>query len=304
MTTSVTRLGVAINEAELDSYLKRLSDDLTNKITALVGARPVSELTTSTEPDVPTVQGLRLNLSLVGSVGIQWNVINRIDLSHYSIDVSLASNFPADSSLTSTFQVSGTNSFNFTEAVQDSTYFFRVQAVLFDGTEGVFSSTLNSKTGKATPLHLEVGAATNPLGEELIFTTPVVLQKGGDGDLNGVGPVQFGSAIIETLENTVVLPFVVAHFTIDIDFVAGTNFLRLRLLRDGEEIDFTITDLIIDLIEPARSAVTGFATPHLSGLGGLQEYTLEYALDASGAGGNDIIITLDRQIIELVELRR
>lgn len=222
------RTGVISDLTELDITLSKMERELATLSlanVAAVGEAPGSnQLASRVQLDrPPAVTGLRLVRNVPGSVTVKWDPLLGVGLETYQVQVSSSLGFPR--SETSSFFVGGGRTrFEHTDGPLDEDLFFRVRARTA-GRWGPYSSTVNGRTGEATPNHLLFGATGNLSRLVQVEFIPDVL-----GATNS--RVEYGFVELETVGGVVLI---MANMTIEY-VLPDTTVWYVRLKEDGETI--------------------------------------------------------------------
>lgn len=179
---SAKRLGLEVDELELELRLRRIELSLDKKIDANQDATQTGR----GKGDVPQVTGLRVIGSTPGGATIGWNAVSISDLRRYELAFSTALSFAED--LQEYNEASTQYVFNTasdTGGGGGATWFARVRAVNSSGQKGVWSVTLNLTTGQAQTADLADGSVTSTTistaAEDAITAAQVVYSNTASG---------------------------------------------------------------------------------------------------------------------------
>lgn len=156
---SAKRLGLEVEDTELELRLRRIEQSLDNK----AGANIDAENTGRGKGDVPQVTGLRVTGQTPGATAIAWNAVSIPDLRRYELNFATNLDFSTD---LQSFNEAGTT-FSFSTASEvggggGATWFARVRAVNSSGNRGIWSAVLNLTTGQAQTEDIGDGEVTIP----------------------------------------------------------------------------------------------------------------------------------------------
>lgn len=224
------RTGIISDMVELDITLSDLERELSTLSLANalalgqgVAANPLALPVAVDRP--PAVTGLRLLGNVPGSVTVRWDPVPVASLEVYQLQVSPTLGFPRDNT-TNHFLSGGRTRFEYTEGPLAEDLFFRVRARTNLGW-GPYSSTVNGRTGEATPNHLLLGA-TGSLARLLQTEFDPV----GVGPAHGVMSAEYGFLELETIGGAVMV-----LGNLQMEYIYGQDSVQtVRLKEDGQAI--------------------------------------------------------------------
>lgn len=303
MGASSKRLGISDSPEELEFRLQRIETELL--------VRQFSNFESSASARVrsgnPIDQVVGLSADVVpGAIALRWNPVLNPDLFRYEVQISDNAGFPPGT--TTTTELTNEASFILDNVDLDVERFVRVRAVNHSEEPGLYSATLNTRTGLATPNNLEIGAA-HILAADILeapgFFPPSVTTNFGGPGVETVTQV-WGGVAIETV-GALVASYVLLQINIVSGYSAGapeTNRIQIDLLRDGRAIDTAN----IDVFSPSTVGGNQYT---ITGLGSFDDpppgrhvYQVRYTISSDRSTLNFITLTPESQIIELVEYRR
>jgi hypothetical protein len=223
VATSAKRLGMQVDDLELEHRLRRIEGELEKKAIAI----DFGDGTSSTKrvATIPQVIGLRVTGKTPGAITLAWNQVSISDLRRYEVDIAEDLSFTTNKQ---TFNVASTSlQYNTVEEEGgggNTSVFARVRARTRSGNVGNYSVVLNAITGQAQTDDIADDAVTD---DKIDPDAPITFAGLNDSD---VGSKLALRGYIDGL----IMATNATNPTTDIDIAAGiardeTNAVSMRL---------------------------------------------------------------------------
>lgn len=230
----------------------------------------------------------------VNRIQLRWAASSSAQVRYYEVQ------FADDAAFSTNLREYQTNElvWNFEEGDPGQTYYARVRAFFADETFSTWSLAINTETGLVLTEHLAPGAATNPVVDRTEIFSPSQLSHRGGFDDNAA----YGSGEIETLGDSIILPFVSLQmdWTKDPPSTADALWFDVHLRRDAVRIG-DVAETLVWSTGNGSATVGGPMLPDVPGDG---EYVYDVEIDISEPYHNAYLLEPQLLVIELVELRR
>lgn len=310
MSSSPTDVELALKRFELDFIQTQLSE---------IGGSSVAVVLVPEDTTIEIPSGVRQDRSVPGGVTFAWRVIviptDPVD--HYELHLSADNFFPVDTTAVLTTKDAF---FTFDGLQQGAQVFFKLRTVTLSGKASSFTLAFDTSTGQATAADLFVSAATS-FGSEEIFPNITIECNQIPGGAPQIFPIvaRIGAAPIEVLGGNVVLTsttiqilFVETVYVAPSDAFHPKLALKIDLLRSGPDGEVELDSIIYDVqsdVTDTRAAFSAFTTPDVPSFPGNYTYSLRYTAegdirDNANNPNRQLILTIQRQTIEVVEFRR
>lgn len=274
------RSGTTNNPIDTDIRLQQIDLELSRAALRNVGAPDSAVRAQAIGPSLIT--GLRLDAQVIGGISISWSAVQDLSLLYYEVQVSTTSNFIP--SVTTTFKVVSSTTFLYQRGNPNSTYYFRVRAISDNSEPGVWSPTINSKTGQAVTENLATGAAAGYVRGVQTWDPEHLIATGTSYEFGHISSKTKGGPVL--LLATIQLRFTAT---------AGTGTSLVQIFEDGVEIEsFDYANLGANDAS-ARGGLPGLSIPSVPPAG---DHTYHFKISPTNAS-----VWLTRIRRAVVELR-
>jgi hypothetical protein len=262
--TSARRLGIEVDDLELEHRLRRMEVELQKR--QLANFQTVESSQRRTRSDVPRVIGIRLDNSIVGGLAVRWNSVDQPDIQRYEIQIDATNAFRDPDTFKTNEPV-----FIFPNLQSGLEFFVRVRAINNRGFEGDWSGVLNTSTGQATFLDLQSGAAGNIITSTITSGfNPATISFGVSGEYGTI------TSSLPTTTEVLIFGFVKADYSItQNDSIVIDVVVDGQVKQQYEQINTT------SLVSPlsGRMTVPGLGFPQVLGQG---QHRYSFVVSATG----------------------
>lgn len=301
---SARRLGVTVDDADLEARLRRIENVLENKQNANIQIESNEQRRNRT--GIPRVTGLEADDSIVGAFGVKWDPVDA-NISRYEVQLATMPGFANPSS----FKVTEPNFVLPTTLDPTLTYYVRVRAVGTRVTKsgsrdiGDWSVTFSIDPGQATFNNLQTGAAGNVI---LYMFSDVAVEV---LDLTGIAGTTSLKTILDVPQfdlPTAATCLVIISYQYLWENLKRLDSIRITVFLDAEEIgqfNKLIGETSIGRFDDWQDTIAMIPPPQALIAGAHKiKLVIELFTEDTPAGNPRSIFTTEKIVISVLEVRR